>query len=260
MKYYLRGGIGDFLQSLWFIKSNPDELFIAHVHFKNAKRIIESCGAKNIDVYSFYDWETHNQQVDAIKENHAKIDQSDIKETPRAYYAPLEFNEESNNKSQELINSFKEKRKIIGIHPFRSDFAVSIYNQFNLPAKKLPLEITKTITEGNHNYILFGTENELSEYGINESDNIKFASFNNILTSLSCVKYCDSLIGLDSCFKTASSMQKINTVCVIGDFDDPTRDSCFINQYVKDGVMKVFKTKNIDDEKNEIIKFIKINI
>lgn len=260
MKYYLRGGIGDLLQSLWFIKNNPDGLFIAHVHFQNAKKILESFGAKNVEVYNFCDWNSHNEQVDAIKNVHAKVDQSEIKETPRSYYSNLEFGFEFSEQVQNLINSFEEKKKIIGIHPFRSEFAISVYNEYNLPAKKLPVEITKNIIQEDYNYLIFGSKKELLEYGLSESKNVKFASFDNILTSLSCVKHCETLIGLDSCFKTASSMQKIKTICVIGDFDDPTRDQYFVNQYAKDGIMKVIKTKNIENQKEEIINFIKANL
>lgn len=260
MKYYLRGGIGDLLQSLWFIKNNPNEQYLVHAHYKNIKEIFDHYGVQNSHFYLFNDAESHNIEVDQIKEDHAKNDQSEIKETPRAFYSDLDFGIEANEEAQQLINSFPEKKKIIGIHPFRSQFAVSIYNNFNLPAKIIPSEITETIIQGQENYIIFGSKKELEDYGVKETSNVKFVCFDNILSSLSCVKYCSSLIGLDSGFKTASSMQRINTICIIGDFEDPTRDAFFINQYFKDGIMKVFKTKNLETDKEEILNFIKQNL
>ena len=49
-----------------------------------------------------------------------------------------------------------------------------------------------------------------------------------------------------------SSMQRIPTLCVIGDFPDNTRDVMFINQYVKDDVMQVLKVQNFDDKEGSI--------
>ena len=89
-----------------------------------------------------------------------------------------------------------------------------------------------------------------------ESDNVKFVSFDNMIHSLSTVKYCNALIGLDSCFKSMSSMQRIKTICIIGEFKDETRDAMFVNQYVKDGIMKVYSAKNLEDEKESFVNFI----
>ena len=93
-----------------------------------------------------------------------------------------------------------------------------------------------------------------------KEDNVKFVSFDNILHSLNTVKYCDLLIGVDSCFKTMSSMQRISTVCLIGNFSDPTRDTLFINQYEKDGVMKVYRLNDFENEKDQVIEFINKSI
>lgn len=260
MKYYIRGGVGDILQSLWFIKTYPEKEFIVHTHYKAAKEIFSHFGAKNAHFYEFDDLESHNTQVDFIKEDHAKESQKDITDVPRAFYSEFNLGFEADEAARKLIESFEVKKDIIGIHPFRSGFAQSVYDDFNLPAKELPVEITKSIVNENNNYLLFGSRNELLQYGIPESKNIKFVSFNNIIYSLATVKHCKTLIGLDSCFKSMSSMQKVKTICVIGDFNDPTRDQYFINRYVEDGIMKVFKTKNIKNDEAEIISFIKSEI
>lgn len=259
MIYYFRGGIGDLLQTLWFIKSKPNETYIIQSHFKKIKDLLDYYGVNNCHYYPFCDFNSHNEQIDLIIKTHAANGQSDIKEIPRVFYNELDFGEEINLKAKQYIDSFKEKKSIIGIHPFRSDFAVSVYNDFNLPAKKIPIEITTALTQGNDNYLIFGSQKDFLEYQIKETDNIKIVKDDNILVSLSCVKYCDCLIGLDSCFKSVSSMQKIKTLCIIGDFDDPIRDQLFVNQYVKDGVMKIFKTKDIEQQKEDILYFLYSN-
>ena len=49
-----------------------------------------------------------------------------------------------------------------------------------------------------------------------------------------------------------SSMRRIPTFCTLGDFEDYLRDSLFINQYEKDGVMQVFKYTDLS-EKHEAL-------
>jgi len=74
---------------------------------------------------------------------------------------------------------------------------------------------------------------------------------------LACVKHCSKFIGVDSCFKTIAANSRIPTFVLLGDFEDPIRDSMFINQYEKDGVMKVYRLKNFEAEKNDITSSIK---
>jgi hypothetical protein len=45
---------------------------------------------------------------------------------------------------------------------------------------------------------------------------------------------------------------KIPTFIILGDFEDRLRDSMFINQYEKDGVLRVFRYTNFDNKKAEI--------
>lgn len=257
MKFYVRGGIGDLLQNFWFIKSNPKSEYLVHTHFENAKDIFDHLGVSNCHFYNFNDMDSHNDQVDLIKSNHSDEDQKNISETPRAFYSDLDFGDEANSIAENFVNSFPVKKDIIGIHPFRSQFAYSVYNHFDLPAKEIPVDIVqKIINDNDNNYLIFGSEKDFSAYGLKESSNVKFVCFKNILHSLSTVKYCKALIGLDSCFKSMSSMQRIKTICIIGQFKDETRDAMFINQYEKDGVMKVYRLKNFELEKTEVINFL----
>lgn len=261
MKYYIRGGVGDLLQSLWFIQKFPDHEYIVHVHNDSIKQILDEAGVKKYYFYPFNDLESHNDQVDNIKNDHSLSDSQDnVNETPRAFYSDITFSPEAEEEALKIKNSFKQDKEIVGIHPFRSDFALSVYDYFKLPAKVIPLSITKQIIDENKNYLIFGSAKEINNYGLEESDNIKFVSCNKIQNSLTAVKYCSSLIGLDSGFKTMSSMLRINTICIIGDFKDPTRDAYFINQYENDNVMSVFRTKDIEKDSRQIVEFIKNNI
>ncbi len=130
----------------------------------------------------------------------------------------------------------------------------------HLPIKSISVDIVKEIVSDDNNYLIFGSKKEIELYGLQESKNIKFVCFENILHSLSVIKYCSILIGTDSCFKSMSSMQKIKTICIVGDFEDPMRDAYFIKKYEEDKIMKVFKTKNVIEDKHKIIEFIKSNI
>ena len=259
MKFYIRGGIGDLLQHYSFIKENLDEEYLVHMHFKNAKTIFDQIGAFNCSFYEFQNADSLNQQTNSIINQFIGIDENKIFQTPRNFYSNFDFGFQSNIKAEKLINSFKTKKKIIGIHPFRSGFALSVYSNFDLPAKIIPLSITKEIISDDNNYLVFGSKKELYDYGLEESDNIKLVSFDNIFDSLNTVKYCNKLIGVDSCFKSMSSMQKIHTICLIGDFPDQTRDEYFIKKYEQDKIMKVFKTKNEIEDSNKIIEFFKLN-
>lgn len=257
MKFYIRGGIGDLLQSLWFVCNYPDKEYVVHTHFKKTKEIFDYLGIKNASFYKFDDLESHNEQVDLILKDHGENSIKNIQECPRAFYSSFAFGEEADEASLKLINSFKENKDIIGIHPFRSGFALSVYDSFDLPAKIIPLSIVQEIISSDKNYLIFGSKEEFSRYGLLESDNVKFVSFDNMLYSLNTVKHCKKMIGLDSCFKSMSSMQKIFTICLIGDFPDPTRDKFFINQYVSDNNMVTMRVKDIESQREEIISFIK---
>ena len=260
MKFYIRGGIGDFLQSYQFVKNNLDKEYIVSMHFKNAKFVFDEIGASNCVFYDFEDLHSLTEQTNSIIDLFLRKNKEQIHQTPRSFYDTFNFGQEANLNAEKTINSFETKKEIIGIHPFRSDFANYVYNQFEMPAKILPADLIKEIIDENKNYLIFGSEKELLSYELKESKNIKHICFKNIFHSLSTVKYCSALIGLDSCFKSMSSMQKIKTLCIIGDFEDATRDDFFIKKYVDDKIMKVYKTKNVNKEKEEIIKFIKINL
>jgi len=260
MKFYIRGGIGDFLQHYEFIKNNLDKQYLVHMHFKNAKSMFDDLGINNCLFYEFNNAASLLEQTDLIIKKFIESDNDKIFETPRSFYSSFDFGYNLNLNGNDLVKSFTATRNIIGIHPFRSDFAGSVYEEHNLPAKIIPVNVIKQIINNDNNYLIFGSKKELANYGLEEKENIKFVCFENILHSLCTVKHCSLLIGLDSCFKSMSSMQKIKTLCIIGDFQDPIRDSMFIKKYEEDKIMKVFKTKNANEDESKIVQFIKTNI
>lgn len=256
MKFYLRGGIGDFLQTLWFVSNNPNEEYIIHTHYDKAKEFFSSFNVNNVDVYIFKNIAEHDAQVDSIVNKHGENSTQNIREVPRAFYSKIEFDEKIKEEADYLVKTFQSEKPIIGIHPFGSKFSSGVHSDFNLPQKFIPAEVLKSIINTNYNYLIYGTESELDSYGIEESDNVKFVRFDNILKSLATVFHCSKFIGVDSCFKTMSSNLKIPTFIILGDFQDPLRDAMFINQYESDGIMKVYRLKDFEAEKSNIIDFL----
>jgi len=94
--------------------------------------------------------------------------------------------------------------------------------------------------------MVFGLEEELKGMGIRQSETLKFVCDPNPAKSLSYVGQCAAVIGSDSGIKTMSSMNRIPTFVWLGDYRDEPRDQNFIEPYIKDGVMKVFRYKDVD--------------
>lgn len=251
MKFYVRGGIGDFLQSSWFIKNNSNQQFIVHTHFDGAELFFKNLGVKNVSFYHFKNTEEHDAQADKILVDHGENSTTNIKECPRSFYSSVDLFDDFEAEAKDFVKKFSEVKQIIGIHPFGSSFSSNVYTKFNLPVKFIPSEIVKNIINPDFNYIIFGKKEELDSYGIEESGNILHTNL-SIEGCLELVKRCYKFIGTDSGFKTMSSMRRIPTFCTLGDFEDYLRDSLFINQYEKDGVMQVFKYTDLS-EKHEAL-------
>ena len=258
MKFYVRGGIGDFLQCLPAAMANPSKEYYIHTHYSKAKEFFNEFGLENTKIFNFKNSQEHDEQIDVILSDCVPKVTTNFAECPRILYSRLGFAQEIQDQVDSHIN-FGNDNPIIGIHPFGSDFSKNVYSKFNLPVKFIPAEIINSIidndTNKQYNYLIFGSSKDLENYNLQSSENVRFVCFDNILTSLACVPKCKKFLGTDSCFKTMSSMNEIPTYCLVGDFDDQTRDAYFIDQYVNDGVMKVFKFKDIGNQKDEILKF-----
>ena len=260
MKIYIRGVIGDFLQCIPYATSNIDgnEFFI-HTHFKGARDFFEEFGIQDAKYFYFQNPQEHDAGVDEILAFCNPKINTNFKECPRTFYFDCQFSDEAIACAEDLANSFSEKKPIIGIHPFGSGFSKDIYSKFNLPIKFIPAETIANLINKNRNYnfFIFGSPQELESWGLSGDFDglVRFVSFSNIVNSLACVKHCVKLLGTDSCFKTMSSSHKIKTYCLVGDFDDQTRDFYFIDEYVKDGFMKTFRYKNMEQQKSEVFDF-----
>ena len=259
MKFYVRGGVGDFLQCSWFIQSNKSKEFIVHTHFEGAKQFFDDFGSENSSFYYFKNIEEHDEQIDKIISNHGENSTTNIRECPRSFYSDINFSKESKQNADSFCERFQNNKPIIGIHPFGSGFSADTYSKFNLPPKYIPPQIINSIIKEEYNYIIFGTSSELLSYGVKESANLLHTNF-DMQSCLELTKKCSQFIGSDSCFKTMSSMHRIPTLCILGNFKDETRDTMFINQYEKDGVMKVYRLNNFESEKDQVIQFANQNI
>lgn len=256
MKFYVRGGIGDFLQCSWFITNNKTKEFIVHTHFKQAESFFKSLGAENSYFYYFDNIEEHDAQIDKIIQNHGENSTTNIRECPRAFYSDINFSQDSKENAKSFVEKFQNNNPIIGIHPFGSSFSSDTYSKFNLPSKYIPSDVINDAISDDFNYIIFGSSSELESYGVEESKNVAHTNM-DIESCLELVKLCHKFIGTDSGFKTMSSMSRIPTMCVLGDFTDETRDEYFINQYKKDNVIQVFKYSNVSKESANLIDSIK---
>ena len=240
--FFVNGGIGDFLQCLPFMLLNREENYIVNSHFKNAPAFFNAFDLEKIQFLKF-------NNVEELKSNYASLDPATTLECPRYVFGRFNFGMHHEIQVEQKIDQFKDSKKpIIAIHPFGSSFANEVYKQIANETKNISKEIVKELIKPSFNYFIFGSEQEISTLDIPESENVKHISFKNILTSLSAVRYCDQLIGADSCFKTASSMQNIKTTCLISSIEDHIRDKFFLDPYVENGVMTVLKIQNEIDK------------
>lgn len=256
MKFYVRGGIGDFLQNCWFVCNNKTREFIIHTHFKEAESFFKNLNIENTSFYYFNTMEEHDSEVDNILGNHGENSTTNIRDCPRCFYSDIDFSQESKDQAKAFSGRFTNNKPIIGIHPFGSNFSSDTYSRFNLPPKHIPAEVVSQIINEDYNYIIFGSKSQLESYGVKESGNVLHTDM-GIESCLELVKHCAKFLGTDSCFKTMSAMVRVPTYCVLGDFEDGLRDKFFIDQYEKDDVMKVFRFKDMEKEKGALIEFLK---
>jgi len=235
---------------------NPNQEFIIHTHFLGAEEFFKTFNLTNAHFYYFNNIEEHDSQIDKILENHGENSTANIRECPRAFYSQISFPKEYQEKASAFVEKFKDKKPIIGIHPFGSFFSSDTHSKFDLPLKYLPSEIVSEIMSDDFNYVIFGSQSELESYPIKECGNVLHTN-TDISTSLELVKLCSKVIGTDSCFKGMAVMSKIPTFCILGDFQDPLRDKMFINQYEQDKVLKVFRYKNINESSKDVVASIK---
>lgn len=101
---------------------------------------------------------------------------------------------------------------------------------------------------------------ELSDIKISKNEDVIFASDENIIKNLSFVQHCDLLIGSDSVFKTMASMIKIPTIVLHQNTKNNFRDRVFIQPYLKNHMMHVYKYNNFSKQEIKVALHYVLNI
>lgn len=216
----VKGGIGDFLQCVPFILEHPQYRYLVASHSDCAPEFFGSLGIK----------------VEELSLGRLK----GVASCPRnLFFSKNPFPQ------QPLI--FTDNRPVIGIHLGGSDYSLNVEKRFGFPLKALPLLVLRKLVlkDLHYNFLLFGSVDELTEFGIGETSHLKFVKNKDISVNLSHVAGCSAFIGSDSAFKTMSAMLRIPTIVWVGDYRDDFRDSNFIDPYVRAGVMFVFRYKDL---------------
>jgi len=236
MKYAM-GGIGDCLQVLEdAIKEKEIYLFS---HCIDAPQIFDKFGVDvTFHYYSSSDELQSVYQIISLK-NLLPLERKKYLNVPIPSPPKLEL-----------------KNRVIGLHTLGSTFSHVYWQQRGQPSKTLNRgfisEFCSKLDDGNTTILLFCSPNDkpiykkLIEYeGLK---NVQIIAYYSLWDSLSSVTYCHKVVGVDSAIKTMSSMLKIPTICLVGDYEDKFRDENFIEPYVNDNIMKVIKFKEIGPE------------
>ena len=234
--YLVDGGIGDFLQFVPFMLQYKRRYFVL-THFKGAKELML---ALNVMPDTLMYYSTEPEKVEKIKQIALH---NTINQCPRHFY----FYGNPFPKQKPL---FDNDKKTIGVHLNGSKFSLEWQIAHNMIIKTIPSKIIESFKD--YNVIVFGLPEDLG--GLEESDHVKFVCYKDIAKSFAYVEQCDYVVAADSSVKTMSSMLRIPTFVWIADNEDPFRDKIFIDQYIKDGIMKTFKYKNAFDDMYEGIK------
>jgi len=231
----LLGGIGDFLQCLPFIDANKDKpyRYACVSHLKGAKEFWNAVGLELEGLFIFKNMDEQNQILNALPKSVKYV------HCPRAQYFPeFPFNLEK--------PLFTNGKPVVGVHINGSAFAIDTQKRFGMILKSIPAKVIKELKSKEYNLMVFGLEEELRGTGLRQSETLKFVCHENPAKSLAYVNQCHAVVGSDSGIKTLSSMMKIPTFVWLGDYHDEPRDQMFIDPYIKDGVMKVFRYKDVN--------------
>lgn len=240
--FYSEGGVGDTLQHLPFMLLNKHlkPRYCMMNHYKGAKELLKALGIK--PEYTFY-YKNDIQKLELLRGMGLK---EPMQSVPRTKY----FNHNPFPKQNPL---FDNNNPVIGVHLCGSKFSSNNAHKAGVQNKTIPADIIHHLSH-EYNVMLFGLPEEVITLNLKQSNNLKFVTFLDIAKSLSYVGQCHAVVAADSSIKTMSSMLKIPTFVWMADHADYFRDTVFINPYVDDGVMKVYRYKDAFKEVNEGIK------
>ena len=237
-KYYLEihGGVGDFLQHLPFVLKNKSAKYIVATHFLAAKAFFESLGIQ-VSKYYFYN---NADEYRAIRQELRKLSHS--------YWCPKQVFFD--------VMPFKVEKK----PKLKTDIVIGLQigssRLTNSPLSiKFALKLVHALLNMRCSIILFGTKKEIDQLKLKASKGLFFATDKDITKNLSLVQFCDLLIGGESVFKTMSSMSKIKTLVIHEDNNNRFRDRVFTYPYIREGVMHVYKYKDLENEIPLVINF-----
>ena len=227
--FYSEGGVGDTLQHLPFMVLNKKVRYCMMNHYKGAKELLKFLGVK--PEYTFH-YKTDVQKLELLKGMGLK---EPMQQVPRTKYFDT-------NPFPQQKPLFTNSKPVIGVHLCGSKFSSDQYIKNGVATKSIPGATVDALND--YNVILFGLPEEISRFGFKQSDTLKTITYLDIAKSFSYVEQCDAVVAADSAIKTMSSMLKIPTFVWMSDHADYFRDAVFINPYVDDGVIKVFRYKN----------------
>jgi len=237
-KYYLEihGGVGDFLQHLPFVLKNKSAKYIVATHFLAAKAFFDSLGIQ-VSKYYFYN---NADEYRAIRQELRKLSHS--------YWCPKQIFFD--------VMPFKVEKK----PKLKTDIVIGLQigssRLTNSPLSiKFALKLVHALLNMRCSIILFGTKKEIDQLKLKASKGLFFATDKDITKNLSLVQFCDLLIGGESVFKTMSSMSGIQTLVIHEDNNNRFRDRVFTYPYIQEGVMHVYKYKDLENEIPLVINF-----
>ncbi len=241
-KLLLMGGIGDFLQSVPFMMVNREKQYEYYVvtHLNNAQDFFNAINIKP-KIIKYYS--SLKEQI-IIAEEIAVLN---IAACPRShYFVNIPF-----IKQDKIFDNLKPT---VGLQIHGSSFSIKLQQEKNLISKSIPAKLINSLKSDEYNMIIFGLSDEL--FGLNKEQNtqIKLISYRDPSKSLSYISQCDAFIGSDSGFKTMSVMSRIPTMVWLADYIDEIRDELFINPYINDGIMEIFRYKDLALEFNDGLK------
>lgn len=227
---YVCGGIGDFLVSLQSaIKEGTIDVYS---HYPNAKDFFEPFGVtiNRLD---------HFASVEAMRGIYIGGEPLPNHRYPVFKLPPIQ-----------TVAPFK---LVIGVHIEGSDYSNNFWGALGAPTKNMSLGfmnqlIELVLKEFDVMIYVFCSPKRSQEiaHEIGENKAIKIVAYPYIWESLMHVTHCDFVIGMDSCIKTMSSILRIPTITLVGDYVDHLRDAKFITPYEQDGVMKCLRFKDIN--------------
>lgn len=227
---FARGGLGDLLQ--YVTAARQARSIRAYSHYDGARAFFTRLGvdAEHIPFQAnttFLSWAEAGTEL------------------PRDYFPCLPV-------PPPAMTLPKDKKSILGLHPMGSGYSNTFAQRFAAPAKWMsPAFIATLIGELQDRFDHVLVFCSPSEAHLIPELLGPFASVStsvampDVWDSLSMVQLCTAVVAVDSSIKTMASMLRIPTVTMVGDYEELFRDRHFLNPYVRAGIMKMVRYKEL---------------